>query len=498
MNITFIIHTYKRPGCLKRLLDSIKEFYPDVPVLVYDDSEFDRGLSWGRNYLVSQVKTKYFLLLDDDFIFIKDTKIEKLVKKIQSGYDIVAGSLLQGGEIIHYEGVYEYHDNILRYISANKEPFDFVFNFFVARTDNIKECQWDNELKLAEHTSFFFKHKGKLKIGYLPEVIIKHKPDKSNPEYLIKRKRGSQYFKKFMRDNGIKEVISFDGGSLKLETKEGNGNIPYRILLAGWDFENLTGGPMYNYNLAKGLTELGHDVICVGEKAGGIIKEKLKEIGCNTYKLDEPEKWRGRYDLIVISENIPKFLDYATSDNIYNFCHSKHELDKPIDDVRITGYLFPREQVKEHWKVNGEIMPIPIDFSRFDRKVKPRDRYTIVCPATIDKLRKPMFLNLINRARTNLKIDVWIVGKDHGGLDGVRYPSNVRIFNETSNPEKFIIQADEVAGIFVGTVTIEAWAANKKTSVYDELGDYTYIDKPSDFEKYNYKNIAKDFLKLIK
>lgn len=46
MNITFIIHTFKRPDCLKRLQDSIKEFYPDVKTIVYDDTEYDRGLSW--------------------------------------------------------------------------------------------------------------------------------------------------------------------------------------------------------------------------------------------------------------------------------------------------------------------------------------------------------------------------------------------------------------------------------------------------------------------
>lgn len=87
--MTFIIHTFKRPDCLSRLLESIKEYYPNTPVIVYDDSEFDRGLSWGRNHLVSQVKTKYFLLLDDDFVFTNETKIERLVEKAEQGYDIV-------------------------------------------------------------------------------------------------------------------------------------------------------------------------------------------------------------------------------------------------------------------------------------------------------------------------------------------------------------------------------------------------------------------------
>lgn len=197
MKITFIIHTYKRPGCVKRLLESIKQFYPKVPVLVYDDTDFDRGLSWGRNHLVSQVKTPYFLLLDDDFVFTEDTKIERLYDKAEQGYDVVAGALLENS-ILHYEGRFKLEDGILRYIKTTEEPLDYVLNFFVGRTEKFRECKWDEELKLAEHTAFFFVNKGKLKIGYDSSVIVKHLPEKPDG-YAEDRKRGGRYFKYWMK-----------------------------------------------------------------------------------------------------------------------------------------------------------------------------------------------------------------------------------------------------------------------------------------------------------
>jgi len=69
---TILFQTFKRPEACARLLESIikhyPEYYPDF-VIVNDDSEHDRGISWGRNFLVSQAQTPYVLIIDDDAIF---------------------------------------------------------------------------------------------------------------------------------------------------------------------------------------------------------------------------------------------------------------------------------------------------------------------------------------------------------------------------------------------------------------------------------------------
>ncbi len=266
------------------------------------------------------------------------------------------------------------------------------------------------------------------------------------------------------------------------------------VLLASMEFETLTGQPMYNYNLAKGLVELGHNVTCVGLRTGGTIKEWLNKLGVKVYDYNLKDDWFDVYDLVCISECIPGVIDNVICDNIYNFCHSKGEADTPIERDEIKGYLFPRKQVQDHWGKEGTILPIPIDFEKFKKYERDESPdYIIVAPCTIDSLRKPMLLNLLERAKDNVK--VWIIGKDHGALDGVEIPENVTIFPESDNIVEYMKKADELAGIFIGTVTLEAWAVGLKTSVYDELGRYEYVNK-YDIKNNDYRAVAKEFIKL--
>ena len=80
-NLTAIIKTFERPRALDRLIRSIRRDYPDLPIIVGDDSfhpyrrtdvEYlrlppDIGASAGRNAMLHRVQTPLFLQLDDDF-----------------------------------------------------------------------------------------------------------------------------------------------------------------------------------------------------------------------------------------------------------------------------------------------------------------------------------------------------------------------------------------------------------------------------------------------
>jgi glycosyltransferase involved in cell wall biosynthesis len=199
-DLTILITTFKRPEALKRLLKSIKEYYPKVKIIVNDDSEYDKGVSWSRNYLVSQVKTPFYLLLDDDFVFSKDTKIELLLEKLKTGYDIVAGAVRNTrGEIIHYEARLRLENGVLKKETVKEEPFDIVLNFFVAK----KEVSgWDEEIKIGEHSAFFWDHKGKWRIGYDPNCIVDNVPILTE-EYNEYRGRALTYIQMWMKKKGI-------------------------------------------------------------------------------------------------------------------------------------------------------------------------------------------------------------------------------------------------------------------------------------------------------
>lgn len=218
-NVTFIIKTFNREKCLVKLLDSIRFFYPKVPVIVVDDGEkelslgfdsytnyiktdFNIGLSAGRNIALQNTTTKYFLLLDDDYIFYKKTKIELLIEKLEKhNFDIIAGKWMQHCIVRGYEYVSSienetlFLDNKPRSITEDGVwSVDVVLNFFVGKTKQVlKENPWYEELKLVEHTDFFLSAKLKrFKVGCYPKVLIKHKPVR-NKEYNIFRKKVKAY-----------------------------------------------------------------------------------------------------------------------------------------------------------------------------------------------------------------------------------------------------------------------------------------------------------------
>lgn len=81
-NITLLIKTFARPGCLHRLLGAVRSRYTRMPILVADDSRepttasiegvsivnlpWRSGCAVGKNTLVQRVQTPYVIFMDDD------------------------------------------------------------------------------------------------------------------------------------------------------------------------------------------------------------------------------------------------------------------------------------------------------------------------------------------------------------------------------------------------------------------------------------------------
>lgn len=233
-NVTAIIKAFERPDAVINLYNSIRKFYPELKIIIIDDSkeamdssvfdemveyihtEFDIGLSAGRNLALSKVNTKYFLLLDDDFIFTEDTKLENMYKALEEGgFDIVSGIMFDNGtEIRKFAGKMEIKDNLLNIypdVTIGKHNgyklYDIVLNFFMADTAKIKEIGWDNKLKLAEHEDFFLKAKAKgLLITCLDNVKVHHFPILLS-DYKVYRERVWEYRKIFLKENNLDEIL---------------------------------------------------------------------------------------------------------------------------------------------------------------------------------------------------------------------------------------------------------------------------------------------------
>ena len=176
-DITIAIKTFLRPQKLDNCLKVIRRFYPDVKIIVADDSQkpvdnkmadeyytlpFDSGISTGRNLLLSKITTPYMLLLDDDTLFTQGDCVENMLQPILDYPEInlVAGNLMNN----KYHGTYQKKgDELIRDFRGHRRTigkyniYDFVINLFIAKTESLRRVRWDDDLKICEHTNFFFR-----------------------------------------------------------------------------------------------------------------------------------------------------------------------------------------------------------------------------------------------------------------------------------------------------------------------------------------------------
>ena len=261
-----------------------------------------------------------------------------------------------------------------------------------------------------------------------------------------------------------------------------------RILISCVDFSNLTGMPIYLYNLGKEMIALGYEVHLVST-IGGIIADKARAAGFILF--DWKDDLPGGYIALILNEPISEQIMRRFPDvPAYNIIHSARPEDEPIPDCpQIRKYLYSKESDLEYMKdkvpVNKiDSLPIPIDFNRFNpSKRRPHNVYTILAPCTMDQLRIPMLKDLVRRACENPGIKVILKGKNYGAIaHPSELPPNVVLDeNPEFNIEEIMAECDEVAGILFGTVTLEAWSMGLKTSVYDLDGNYKMVEPEEEF-----------------
>ncbi|XP_034007597.1 beta-1,4 N-acetylgalactosaminyltransferase 2-like [Trematomus bernacchii] len=202
--VTIITKTFLRYPELNVLLKTIREFYKDIEIIIADDSMEPEKITgphiqhfimppakgWfaGRNLAVSQVTTKYFLWVDDDFLFTKLTKIEELVKVMEAVPELdVLGGKVQGDQF-YFSLIYEEGDEVEggcmyrksrgRYRSLPGYPecslVSGVVNFFLARTDAVQRVGFDPQLKRVAHSEFFMDGLGSLMVATCGHVSVSH------------------------------------------------------------------------------------------------------------------------------------------------------------------------------------------------------------------------------------------------------------------------------------------------------------------------------------
>ncbi|XP_051573538.1 beta-1,4 N-acetylgalactosaminyltransferase 1-like [Myxocyprinus asiaticus] len=211
--VTITTKTFLRYEELNVLINSIRQFYPEIKIIVADDSLIPEKVNgsnieqyimppaqgWfaGRNLAVSQVTTKYFLWVDDDFIFWNNTRIEDFVKIMEKvpELDVLGGAV--GNNQFFFRLVYEEgeeeeggclqrrHRGKLQSLPGFNGCFfvDGVVNFFLARTDAVRRVGFDPFLKRVAHTEFFLDGLGDLMIASCKGLSIGHQKKRKQSKY---------------------------------------------------------------------------------------------------------------------------------------------------------------------------------------------------------------------------------------------------------------------------------------------------------------------------
>ncbi|XP_055103995.1 beta-1,4 N-acetylgalactosaminyltransferase 1 isoform X1 [Symphalangus syndactylus] len=216
--VTIATKTFLRYDRLRALITSIRRFYPTVTVVIADDSDkperlsgpylehylmpFGKGWFAGRNLAVSQVTTKYVLWVDDDFVFTARTRLERLVDVLErtpldlARLEPASLSLQVGGAVREISGFATTYRQLLSVEPGapglgnclrQRRGFhhelvgfpgcvvtDGVVNFFLARTDKVREVGFDPRLSRVAHLEFFLDGLGSLRVGSCSDVVVDH------------------------------------------------------------------------------------------------------------------------------------------------------------------------------------------------------------------------------------------------------------------------------------------------------------------------------------
>lgn len=208
--VTAIVKTFERPRLLARLIASLQRHFPGLTIIVADDSrqpaqlagvrtlslDYDSGVSAGRQAALDQVESELTWVLDDDFVAYRGTRLGRVVRTLrqQPRLDLVGGRVIDlplwtaRGSL--RDRVYPTERQPLVPLGTrlgDAEVCDKVPNFFVARTERLRQVGWDAQLKRVEHADFFTRARGVLVTGFDPGFSCLHAQAPFDAEYMRKR-----------------------------------------------------------------------------------------------------------------------------------------------------------------------------------------------------------------------------------------------------------------------------------------------------------------------
>ena len=243
-NVSVIIKTFERPHCVKLLYRSIRRFYPNIPVLIADDSKspldglgdariiqlpYNSGVSHGRNAALNEVSTKYFVTVDDDFLFTENTNLLIPYRVLETtDFDVVGIELLYSGwKKRIFRGSYAKKGDVIWRLQNQPSAthkgypvYHYLLQCFMAKTEVIKASPWDEVFQTAyEHDDFFLGLKKKnILITHVNNVSMDHYSEMIG-SYKKIREDTDPDKKEFLKKHQIKDIKEKGRGFPYWQTK---------------------------------------------------------------------------------------------------------------------------------------------------------------------------------------------------------------------------------------------------------------------------------------
>lgn len=244
-NVSILITTFLRDGCLLECIRRIQAHFPEVTIVVVDDGypttekqelakhlnaggheyivlPFDSGLPAKRNAGVKVIRTRYMLMGCDDFDFSPIEArlgIEKMRGILDLNPEIDVASGRRANE--PYEGFLsivpgQYIKETSLVPTGNREFYkvDLTVNYFLARTNIVQKFPWDERMKIGgEHGDWFLDLKNADRhVVWVPGVNITELqvPNGEHPDYAYYRARARDLGHKiFLAKRGVMDYKGF-------------------------------------------------------------------------------------------------------------------------------------------------------------------------------------------------------------------------------------------------------------------------------------------------
>lgn len=244
-DVTIVITAFDRPDSLKNCVASIRDFYPDVNIIISDNGHvhknsqetlkknygceyiqlpYDCGANRARSAGFAASRTEYTMIMEDDMEFTRETQIDKFKIILDKNPWIgLIGGIVQKGEkkgIIGSELIIDPKNKTFFRNALTDPPLlncytikyyfcDYVRMFFMKR----RKMPFDFEETIypdgsGSHLSIFLKIKtsgSHWKIAFTHEVVVLHHRERGDPEYKALRLGRRDVFKKrFHKNTGFR------------------------------------------------------------------------------------------------------------------------------------------------------------------------------------------------------------------------------------------------------------------------------------------------------